>query len=85
MSLRASVHSQSLMSQVQALLAHRHSLDHLIAAQRRCPLPDPSELDALERETLRLRGELDRYDGLLRTLSRGRTGHPRAATAPGPR
>lgn len=72
MQMRSSIPEETLKARFDALLQRRHRLDHEIAAEWRRARPDKSELRWLEREALRLRGELERYDGLLRTLSRGR-------------
>ena len=56
-----------------ALLKCDQTLEHCIAAEQRQPRPDPSALRFLGRERHRLKGELARYDGLFRTLARGRT------------
>ncbi len=55
-----------------ALLECHQSLEHCIAAEKRQPRPDTTALHLLGRERQRLKGELSRYDGLFRTLSRGR-------------
>lgn len=55
-----------------ALLECRHELEHCIAAEHRNPTRNTEVLVGLQREMGRLSGELRRYDGLLRTLSRGR-------------
>lgn len=81
MYLRSSFQNQSLKSDYDALLADRQRLDHQIAHERRSPLPDRCKLDFLERDAARLRRELERYEGLFRTLARGRACRLRAASA----
>ena len=80
MYLRSSFQTRSLKSEYEVLLADRQRLDHQIAGERRSPLSDRCKLDFFEREAARLRCELERYEGLFRTLARGRSFRLRAAS-----
>lgn len=55
-----------------AAVGHRHSeLEGRIAEVEARPQPDNLVLQRLKREKLRLKEEMNCYEGLLRTLSRG--------------
>ncbi len=66
------IRARALGSGIDALLECRHELEHCIAAEHRSTRRNGEVLHVFEREIGRLNGELLRYDGLLRTLSRGR-------------
>ena len=57
----------------ESLLKCDQSIEHCIAAEQRQPLPNAAALQLRGSERRRLQGELARYDGLFRTLSRGRS------------
>jgi len=65
-------HRIALKARIEALRARHGALEARIGAEHRRPLPDTSVLQKLKREKLRLKDELARYDGLSRTLARGR-------------
>jgi len=61
-----------LKSRIEALRARHGKLEARIETEHQRPLPDTSVLQRLKREKLHLKDELARYDGLSRTLTRGR-------------
>jgi hypothetical protein len=64
-----------ISSRIQAVQRRHRGLDERVAAEHRRPQPDTGVLQTLKREKLRLKDELARYEGLVRTLERGRAGH----------
>ena len=62
----------ALKSRIEALRSRHGKLESRIEVEHRRPLPDTSVLQRLKREKLRLKDEISRYDGLARTLARGR-------------
>lgn len=72
MTMRTSIKPTALADRINTL-RHRHrSLDNRVEAEHQRPLPEATVLQRLKRERLRLRDELARYEGILRTLSRRR-------------
>ena len=61
-----------LAGRIEALRQRHRSLDNRVTAEHQRPRPDSAVLQGLKRKRLRLRDELARYEGLLRTISRGR-------------
>ena len=61
----------ALSSRLAAMRRRHRTLDARVADEQNRPRPDATLLQKLKREKLRLKDELSRIDGLLRTLSRG--------------
>jgi len=62
----------ALSARIEAVRKRHRMLDDRIAAEHQQPLPDTFLLQRLKRRKLQLKEVLERYDGLIRTLSRGR-------------
>ncbi|MDE3079028.1 MAG: DUF465 domain-containing protein [Paracoccaceae bacterium] len=65
----------SIAARIDAL-RHRHrQIDMQVTREQKHPWRDLTLLQRLKRRRLRLKEELDRHEGLLRTLSRPRSVH----------
>ena len=72
MTIQTTIKDAGLSARIDAVQRRHRRLDERVAAEHRRPQPDMSVLQSLKREKLRLKDELARYEGLLRTLARGR-------------
>ncbi len=73
MTLQTAIETPPMTSRIDALRRRHRRLDDRVAAEHRRPQPDMTVLQRLKREKLRLKEELARYEGLLRTLGRPAT------------
>ncbi|MFD1511077.1 YdcH family protein [Lacimonas salitolerans] len=58
----------SVSARVAALQTRKQTLEDEIAAEEKRPMPDAARLRHLKARKLRIRDQLARYDGVLRTL-----------------
>lgn len=58
----------SVSARVAALRMRKQSLEDEILAEQKRPMPDTARLRHLKTRKLRIRDQLARYDGVLRTL-----------------
>ncbi len=72
MTIQTAIKTPALVSRMDAIERRHRRLDDRVAEEHRRPQPDASVLQTLKREKLRLKDELMHYEGLMRTLSRGR-------------
>ncbi len=70
MTIQTPIKPTVVASRIAAVRKRHRRLDDQVAAENRRPSPDASVLQVLKRERLRLKDELQRYEGLMRTLSR---------------
>jgi len=73
MSMMRMIKTGTMSAKIEALRKRHRMLDDRIAVEHQRPLPDMSVLQRLKRHKLRLKDELERYEGVIRTLSRDRT------------
>jgi len=73
MTMQTAIKPTGLAGRMNALRLRHRSLDDRVTAEHQRPRPDSALLQRLKRERLRLRDELARHEGLLRTVSRGRS------------
>lgn len=73
MTIHTAIKSTGLFGRIVALRQRHCSLDDRVAAEHKRPQPDSSLLQRLKRERLRLRDEIARHEGVLRTISRVRS------------
>lgn len=62
---------ESTQARLAALRLRHRSVDRDIEAEQKRPAPDLGTLQGLKRVKLRLKDEIARYEGLVRTLERG--------------
>ena len=72
MTIQTAIKGTALSSRIDAMRLRHRRIDDRVAAEHRRPQPDMSVLQSLKREKLRLKDGLARYEGLLRTVARGR-------------
>jgi hypothetical protein len=72
MTFEPAIQCSVMPSRIEALLRRHRSLDERVAAEQGRPQPDAMVLQMLKREKLRLKDEITRYEGLMRTLARRR-------------
>ncbi len=72
MTFQPAIKRSVMPSRIEALLRRHRRLDERVAAEHGRPQPDAMVLQMLKREKLRLKDELTRYEGLMRTLARRR-------------
>ena len=72
MALNTSLKRDGLASRLEAIRQKHRQLDDRVLSEQNRPRPDSSVLKLLKRERLRLKDEIECYEGLLRTLSCGR-------------
>lgn len=65
--------SASLSARIEAVRKRHRRIDDSVAAEQSRPNPCMAALQTLKRQRLRLKDELQHYEGLMRTLSRGGT------------
>lgn len=61
-----------LAARIAAVRQRHRQVDESVRSEQIRPMPDASALQSLKRRRLQLKDELQRYEGLVRTLSRGR-------------
>ena len=71
MTIQTSIKPAAVAVRIAAVRRRHRRLDDRVVAEHRRPQPDTSVLQMLKRERLRLKDELQHYEGLMRTLSRG--------------
>lgn len=72
MTQRKFINAATIASRIEFVLRRQRRLNALLDSEHQKPAPDPWILQMLDREQIRMKEILGRYEGLHQTLSRGR-------------
>jgi len=67
---RATAKAASIAARIEAIRRRHQMLDRSVEDEHLRPMPDTAVLRSLKRERLRLKDEMQSYEGLLRVLAR---------------